>query len=213
MSARSRRSRRAAASGAPAIQRSSAGSIASLSTGGRPVRQSSQGKNSYQPAPLGAGGRGGALLHQGQVGDRDQTRPAARLARVALAVAEGVELLDVAEPEAGLLAHPAAQGAVEGAVGGRLQRAEGEGVERGRRSRRAHGQDARHLGGDRHDHGVQADGDLLRRLHGSIVRPKTSPKWRAQRAATAATSSRRPVSRSTEVMPTPERPQGTMPAK
>ena len=42
----------------------------------------------------------------------------------AAAVAEGVELLDIADVEAGLLLHPAAQRKLERAVAGRIERAE-----------------------------------------------------------------------------------------
>src|SRR6185295_2048811 len=45
------------------------------------------------------------LSHQGEVADRDGAASGARFLRVAQAIAEGVELLDVAELEAGLLAH------------------------------------------------------------------------------------------------------------
>ena len=127
MSARSRRSCRMAGSAPPASRRASAGAIVPSISAGRPERQSSQGKNSYQSRQrrLAPHRR---LAHQGEIGDRDLPGAAAALAGIAVAVAEGVELLDVAQSEAGLLAHPAAQAAVERAVVLRLERAEGQGL-------------------------------------------------------------------------------------
>ena len=64
------------------------------------------------------------LAHQSEVGDRQHARTVVVAAEVAIAVAEGVELLDVAELEPGLLAHPAAQAELERAVAFGVEAAE-----------------------------------------------------------------------------------------
>src|ERR1700731_2764212 len=66
-----------------------------------------------------------ALAHQREVGHRDDARALRVFEPVSIAVAEGVELLDVAELEPGLLVHPAAQPAVERAIGLGLQGTKG----------------------------------------------------------------------------------------
>src|SRR6185369_4013232 len=169
------------------------------------------------------------LAHQGEVGHGDDAHPLAAHPRIAVAVAEGVELLDVAEGEGGLLVDPAAQATVEGAVVLRIERTEGQGlVEQpgGAFASGAQGEDARHFVGDRRDDGVETDGDArLRSRAGHLAAAKLSAavwqgsrskiwaKWPAQTAATSARSGARPVTRSIDVMPIPLRPQGMMPAK
>ncbi len=152
-----------------------------------------------------------------------------RLERIAIAVAEGVELLGVAEVEAGLLAHPAAQAEVQSAVGLRLQRTERQGVLGS--PGEADGQDAGNLGGDRHDHRVEAQieahieaeidahptataaEDNSAGVASTSSRSNTVPKCRAYAAATSASGGAVPSSRSIEVMRTAFSPQGMIPAK
>ena len=74
------------------------------------------------------------------------------------AVAEGVELLDIADVDRGLRRHPVAQADLEGAVRERIERAEGQA--RPRLALRVGGnQDVRLLGFDRDDRRGQADFD------------------------------------------------------
>ena len=123
-------------------------------------------------------------MDQGEIGDGDDAQPLAPRARVAVAVAEGVELLDVAEREAGLVAHPAPQAAVEGTVVLGIERTEGQGLLRillRAGTPGAQGEDTRHLLGHRYDHGVEAilnDGvpaETQRKVQS--VAPKASFDW------------------------------------
>ena len=79
--------------------------------------------------------------------------------RVAAAVAEGVELLDIAERSAGLRLDPGAQADLEGAVRQRIERAERQPGARLVRLAVARDQDRRLPVLDRDDRGGQADLD------------------------------------------------------
>src|SRR6266851_4899535 len=61
---------------------------------------------------------------QGEIADRDHMRVGVAGLGVPAAVAEGVELLDIAEPQAGLFFHPGPQPDLEGAVRDRVERSE-----------------------------------------------------------------------------------------
>ena len=99
-------------------------------------------------------GRDVALAHEGEVGHRDHPDGAVR-PPVAVAVAERVQLFDVREVHAGLLAHPGAQTEFEGAVAVGVEGAERQGRGAGARHRQHPG-----LGvGDGDDGGVQSDRD------------------------------------------------------
>src|SRR5262249_21383424 len=81
--------------------------------------------------------------------------------RMAAAIAEGVELLDIAEPQPRLLLDPVAQADLEGAVLERIERAEGQACE-GSFAARGEYQGLGVLG--RHDRGGQTDLDRRQRL-------------------------------------------------
>ena len=96
-------------------------------------------------------------------------RVAAVGAAVPAAIAEGVELLDIADRRAGLLRHPGAQADFEGAVVDGVERA---GRQRGRRraGRGAGDQDQRRVAAQRDNGGGEADFDgdgRARLVHGS----------------------------------------------
>ena len=95
---------------------------------GRPSRQSSHGKEAVPGLEAGArrAQRRGVVGHarQREIADRDHVRAGVARPRVAAAVAEGVELLDVADVDRGLRRHPGAQADLEGAVRQRIERAE-----------------------------------------------------------------------------------------
>src|SRR5262249_2913986 len=95
------------------------------------------------PREAGAAGRKGcgAVGHarEGEVADRDGVRAAIAVLGVTAAVAERVELLDIADREAGLLLDPAAQADLEGVVCQRIER-----------TRRQADQRAAVAGGQRH---------------------------------------------------------------
>ncbi len=103
------------------------------------------------------------------------------LARVAEAVAEGVELLDVAKLEAGLLLHPAAEPQFQRAVALGIERPERQGTLHARPAaaarvdqrvhRAANREHARSLAGDRDDHGVESDGDWAAGGHDGGLQP------------------------------------------
>ena len=94
---------------------------------------------------------------QREIADRDRVRAGVARPGVPAAVAEGVELLHVADRERGLLGGEGAQPNIEGAVRERIERAR----------RQAHevaaagggDQDLRRLVLDRHDRGDEADLD------------------------------------------------------
>ena len=65
---------------------------------------------------------------QSEIADRENMRGGVARLGVPAAVAESVELLDIAEVEPGLPLHPGAQADLEGAVGARGERAEGKRV-------------------------------------------------------------------------------------
>src|SRR6185312_3704166 len=96
-----------------------------------------------------AGGGEAAGPHQRQIADRD----GAGVALAAVEIGEGIELLDIAEGEAGLARHPVAQAELEGAVAGD----EGAGGQGLAAADREH---ARLVLGDRHDHGAEIDRNL-----------------------------------------------------
>ena len=87
---------------------------------GRPTRQSSQGKNAYQrPEPRVPGQRrraSSAHARQGEVADGDHMGRLVAWRGVPAAVAEGVELLDIAQRQARLLGHEGAQADFQRAV-------------------------------------------------------------------------------------------------
>src|SRR3546814_20324003 len=68
------------------------------------------------------------LANQGEIADGDDARPTGELARVAVTVGEGVELLDIAQVEPRLLLNPTAQARIQRPVVLRLDRAEGQGA-------------------------------------------------------------------------------------
>ena len=110
--------------------------------------------------PAGAAGFGQTIFpHQREVPHGNDPRPAQTFARVAVTVAEGVELLDVPHLDARLLAHPAAQGQLEGAVAGGVEGTEGQCLQLLAAFPGAHHEHPRLFVGDRHDHRVETDRD------------------------------------------------------
>ena len=99
---------------------------------------------------------------------------------MAAAVAERVELLDIAEPQAGLRLDPGAQADLEGAVARRIERAERQA---GAPVAAARDQDQRLIALDRDDRGGQADLDRRQQL--SLIRRRslTSFEIEPERAA------------------------------
>src|SRR3546814_15374576 len=69
-----------------------------------------------------AGARRLRLANQGEIADGNHARPAGELARVAVAVGEGVELLDIAQVESRLLLNPTPQARTQRPVVLRLDR-------------------------------------------------------------------------------------------
>ena len=95
---------------------------------GRFLRQSSHGKKRYhgsKPAPPALSAVALGYARQRQIADRDHVRFIGGPG-MAAAVAERVKLLDVADPQAGLLLDPGAQADLEGAVRQRVERTEGK---------------------------------------------------------------------------------------
>src|SRR5690242_5041634 len=88
-------------------------------------------------------------------------RPGVASLGMAAAIAKGVELLDIAEPQARLLLDPGAQADLEGAVRERVERAERQA---GKPFTVARGQDQRLMTLDRHDRRGQADLDRRQQL-------------------------------------------------
>ena len=113
----------------------------------------------------------GKLLfaHQRQVGNGNHPRSALPRLRVAEAVAEGVELLDVSQPNARLLPRPTSQAALQGVMLLRPQRTERQRVRRSAAHQGVVGaadrQHARHFVRHGDDDRVQAD-DHGRRQRG-----------------------------------------------
>ena len=103
-----------------------------------------------------------ALAHQGEVRHRDHPGLAVPRPR-AVPVAERVQLFDVRELHAGLLADPGAQAELEGAVAVGVEGTEGQG---GRAAVAAvrHRQHAGLGAGDGDDGGVQPDRDAARHV-------------------------------------------------
>ena len=147
------------------------------------------GEEPVDVVPGRAGSRRALLPDQGEVGDGDHPRTPGQLPRIAVTVAEGVELLDVAQLDPGLVPHPAAQAELHGPVLLRVEGTEGDGVHRCPvavpatsggagpaadpvavlRARPADRQDARDLAGDRQDHRVEADRQARR--HNALAVP------------------------------------------
>ena len=75
--------------------------------------------------------------------------------QVAATVAEGVELFDIIEAEAGLGEHPATQAELKCSVADGIEGAEGQGVAARQRGRDGQHLGARAVGGD--DHGRKPD--------------------------------------------------------
>ena len=124
---RRRRPEEESAAGASSTQSARPGKIVVSSSSGRPSRQSSQGKKSYQlrkPPNLARLPLDDA--RQRQIADRDDMRIAVAGARMAAAIAERIELLDIAERHAGLLGDPGAQADLEGAMPHRIEWAGGQ---------------------------------------------------------------------------------------
>jgi hypothetical protein len=110
-----------------------------------------------------AAGAVGAFARQCQIADGDDTRAFAGLEFVAAAIAEGVELLDVAERHLRLFLHQIAQADFERAVAFGFERAEGETVGSVCLGHRiaADDENARHVVGHCDDASVQADDDRV----------------------------------------------------
>ncbi len=87
---------------------------------GRPVAPILPGEEAVPRLEAGAGRaqRGWVLRHAGEreIADRDDVRAGVARMRMAAAVAEGIELFDIADIERGLRRHPFAQADLEGAV-------------------------------------------------------------------------------------------------
>src|SRR5712671_6179014 len=99
---------------------------------------------------------------QRKIADRGDMRVGVAGLRMSAAIAEGIELLDIAEPQARLLFHPGAQPNLEGAVRDRVERPErkpGEFVA----VAAGCGEDQRLVAFDRDDGGGQADFDRRQR--------------------------------------------------
>ena len=80
-------------------------------------------------APLGVGRAcSSRATRQREIADREHARPFARTRQMPAAIAERVELLDIAELQSGLLLHPVAQSRFQRAMRDRIERAEGQGV-------------------------------------------------------------------------------------
>ena len=94
------------------------------------------------------------LAHEGEIGDGDDA-PVVRRGGVAIAIPEGVELLDVAELEPCLLANPGAQAELERPVLERVERTERQRWEAARDM--VHGKHPRNLFGHGEDDGVEPD--------------------------------------------------------
>ena len=111
-------------------------------------------------AGAGCAQRGGVVGHAGEreIADRDHVRAGVVRPRMAAAVAERVELLDIADGERGLRRHPGAQADLEGAVRQRIERAERQ-AGAGAALRIGGDQDARLLRLDRDDRRGQSDLD------------------------------------------------------
>jgi hypothetical protein len=92
------------------------------------------------------------LAHQAEVGDGQVPRVGRRA--LAVAVAEGVELFDVADGEAGLCRDPAPEAELERGIAVPVQEAGGQGGDV--RSRLGRRQDARPALRDGHDDGIEA---------------------------------------------------------
>src|SRR5262245_9717635 len=141
----------------PGVERRQDGAIEDVGPAGAPVLP---GKEAVPWREAGAGGaeRGGAVGQAGerQIADRDRVRPAVALLGMAAAIAERVELLDIADREAGLRLDPAAQADLEGVV---LKRIERTGREAGERRPFARRQGQRIVAVDRDDRGGEPDLD------------------------------------------------------
>ncbi len=87
-------------------------------------------------------------------------RTAVAGAGMATAIAEGVKLLHIAEPQGGLRLHQRAQADLHCAVAQRIEQAEGQAFRLGSAGRRSvgiDGKDQRPLLGDGNDGGIQTD--------------------------------------------------------
>jgi len=101
-----------------------------------------------------------AFPGQGQVADGDDPGAAGPFARVPVSVAEGVELLDIAKPETGLLGDPGPQTALQRPVAARIEGTGWQGCyPRVLARHSANRQDQGNLVGHRDDDRVQADPD------------------------------------------------------
>jgi hypothetical protein len=101
-------------------------------------------------------------VRQRHVGDRHDARPAHDFDRVAIAVAEGIELFHVVEVEPGLGLYPLPQAAFQAVVPGRIERAVRQPC-----AGRIDDQHPRLLVGNRHDNRSQVDDRLFGiRAHG-----------------------------------------------
>ncbi len=93
---------------------------------GGPSRQSSQGRKRYHGAKLALVAAQFAAdgARQREIADRHHVRAGVAGLGMPAAIAERVELLDIAEPQARLFLDPGAQADLESAVARRIERAE-----------------------------------------------------------------------------------------
>src|SRR4029079_15372515 len=138
------------------------------------------GEESVPGLEAGAGGveRVDCLRHagEGEIADRHDVRAGVVGARMAAAIAEGVELLHIADGEPGLGTHPRAQADLEGPMRGRVERTEWQSRAGAALAAVAGDENGRLLALDGHDRGGEPDLDRRERglSHSGSVAPTLS---------------------------------------